>query len=140
MQDSVAELPAGQRVISAINDPTLRVNALAHTIDRVCVGHCYSYANYEPSTAQFRIRAETPNPYVTSSYEDSWLMQMGYYGAKPQELPLYQVEVDATGRMVTKNAQPGVAAGGNDMGRIRRILGESTLLVAMAITASWLLR
>jgi hypothetical protein len=112
MQDTVAALPQGQRVISAINDPALRVNALAHVIDRACVGRCYSYANYEPSTAQFRVRAEVPNPYVTSSYQDSWLMQMGYYRAKPQELPLYQVDVDATGRMVTKNVQVGVAAGG----------------------------
>ena len=58
MQETVAALPAGQRVISAIDDPGLRVNALAHAIDRACIGHCYSYANYEPSTAQFRVRAE----------------------------------------------------------------------------------
>jgi hypothetical protein len=112
MQDTVAALPKGQRVITAINDPGLRVNALAHVIDRACVGRCYSYANYEPATAQFRIRAEAPNPYVTSSYEDSWLMQMGYYRVKPEELPLYRVDMDAAGRMFVNSAQPGVAAGG----------------------------
>ena len=112
MQDTVAALPAGQRVISAINDPALRVNAVAHMIDRVCVGRCYSYANYEPSTAQFRVRAETPNAYVTNSYQDSWLMQMGYYAAKPTEIPLYDLEIDAGGRMTVKSAQVGVAAGG----------------------------
>jgi hypothetical protein len=111
MQDTVAALPAGQRVISAIDDPSLRVNALAHTIDRACIGHCYSYANYEPSTAQFRIRAENENPYVTNSYQDSWLMQMGFYVVKDRDLPLYQVDLDASGRMVLKSLKVGAPCG-----------------------------
>jgi hypothetical protein len=111
MQDTVATLPAGQRVISAIDDPGLRVNALAHTIDRACIGHCYSYANYEPSTAQFRIRAERENPYVASSYQDSWLMQMGMYVVKDRDLPLYQVDLDASGQMVAKILRAGEACG-----------------------------
>ena len=48
-------------------------------IDRVCLGRCFSYANYEPSTAQFRIRTVAENPYVTARYEDSWRMQNGSY-------------------------------------------------------------
>jgi len=111
MQDTVAALPPGQRVISAIDDPTLRVNALAHVIDRVCVGRCYSYANYEPSTAQFRIRADVKNPYVAYSYQDSWLMQVGAYVVKDGDLPLYQVDLDAGGRMVMKNLRAGVPCG-----------------------------
>jgi hypothetical protein len=107
----VAALPPGQRVISAIDDPTLRVNALAHVIDRVCVGRCYSYANYEPSTAQFRIRADVKNPYVAYSYQDSWLMQVGAYVVKDGDLPLYQVDLDAGGRMVMKNLRAGVPCG-----------------------------
>jgi hypothetical protein len=76
MQEAIATLPPGQRVISAIDDPELRANALTHIVDRVCVGHCYSYANYEPSTAQFRIRAIAENPYVAYTYQDSWLLQV----------------------------------------------------------------
>jgi len=111
MQDAVATLPAGQRVISAIDDPGLRVNALAHTIDRVCIGHCYSYANYEPSTAQFRVRADGENPYVASSYRDSWLMQVGMYVVKDRDLPLYQVDLDASGQMAAKSLRAGEACG-----------------------------
>jgi hypothetical protein len=111
MEDTVAKLPAGQRVISAIDDPGLRVNALTHTIDRACIGRCYSYANYEPSTAQFRIRAERENPYVASSYQDSWLMQMGMYVVKDRDLPLYQVDLDASGQMVAKSLRAGEACG-----------------------------
>jgi len=111
MQDTLAALPPGQRVISAIDDPSLRVNALAHTIDRACVGRCYSYANYEPSTAQFRIRAENENPYVTNSYQDSWLMQMGFYVVKDRDLPLYQVDLDPSGQMVLKSLKAGAPCG-----------------------------
>jgi hypothetical protein len=111
MQETVAALPAGQRVISAIDDPGLRVDALAHTIDRVCIGRCYSYANYEPSTAQFRIRAEAENPYVASSYLDSWLMQAGMYVVNDRDLPLYQVDLDASGQMVVKSLRAGEACG-----------------------------
>ncbi|HUB83783.1 MAG TPA: hypothetical protein VMB03_33525 [Bryobacteraceae bacterium] len=111
MQETVAGLPPGQRVISAIDDPGLRVNALAHTIDRACIGHCYSYANYEPSTAQFRIRADAENSYVTNSYQDSWLMQMGFYVVKDRDLPLYQVDLDQSGQMVLKSLKAGAPCG-----------------------------
>ena len=111
MQDAVATLPPGQRVISAIDAPSLRVNALAHMIDRVCIGRCYSYANYEPSTAQFRVRAETPNPYVASAYQDSWLMQVGMYVVKDRDLPLYQVDLDAGGQLIVKSLRAGVPCG-----------------------------
>ena len=111
MQDTVAALPPGQRVISAIDAPELRVNALTHVIDRVCIGRCYSYANYEASTAQFRIRAEKENPYVASTYQDSWLLQVGAYVVKDRDLPLYQVDLDAGGRMVVKSLRAGVPCG-----------------------------
>ena len=111
VRDTVSTLPPGQRVISAIDDPDLRVNALAHVIDRACIGRCYSYANYEPSTAQFRIRAEAENPYVAYSYQDSWLMQVGMYVVKDRDLPLYQVDLDAGGQMVVKSLRAGVPCG-----------------------------
>ena len=111
MQDTVASVPPGQRVISAIDDPGLRVNALAHVIDRACLGHCYSYANYEPSTAQFRLRAIADNPYVIATYQDSWLLQAGGYVVKERDLPLYQVDVDAGGRMFVRILKAGETCG-----------------------------
>jgi hypothetical protein len=110
MQDAVAHLPPGQRVISAItqdpNDSNLRVNGLAHMIDRVCIGHCYSYANYEPPTAQFRVRVNASNPYLLD-FQDSFMMQMGAYVVKDRDLPLYQLDLDASGRMVVKSLPAG---------------------------------
>ena len=111
MQDAVAQLSPGQRVVSAVIDSDLRVNALEHMIDRVCVGRCFSYANYEPSTWQFRVRALGPNPLVTASYTDSWLMQTGLYVVKESDAPLYQVYVDRRGRMLIRSLQVGKPCG-----------------------------
>jgi hypothetical protein len=108
----VSQLPPGQRVVSAINDPTLRIGALTHMIDRACLGRCYSYANYEPSTAQFRIRAMAGNPIVVSTYGDSSRLQEGSYVVKQSDLPLYQVDLDQAGhmgiRVLTAGAQTGI--------------------------------
>jgi hypothetical protein len=111
MQDIVMRLPANQRVLSGVDDPTLRVNALTHMIDRVCIGHCYSYANYEPSTWQFRVRAVAPNPYVASTYEDSFALQTGQYVVKPDDLPLYQVTTDEAFNLRVVNLRPGAPNG-----------------------------
>jgi hypothetical protein len=111
MQRLVAQLPPGQRVLSAADDPSLRVNATTHMIDRVCVGRCYSYANYEASTWQFRVRAVAPNPYVASTYADSFAMQTGRYVVKPEDLPLYEVTLDDQGNQIVVSLQAGAPNG-----------------------------
>jgi hypothetical protein len=107
----IDRLPAGQRVIMGADDPALRTAAVAHMIDRVCVGHCFSYANYEPSTGQFRVRATGPNPYVAWTYEDSWKMQTGIYVVRPADLPLYQVQMDVGGRLGVRELPAGEPCG-----------------------------
>jgi hypothetical protein len=110
MEDTVARLEPGQRLISGVDDPNLRTSAVTHMIDRVCLGRCYSFANYEASTAQFRVRAAADNRYVVSRYADSFAMQMGAYIVKPADLPLYKVDIDR-GRFVVRALQPGIPCG-----------------------------
>jgi len=93
MERVVAQLPAGQRVVSALADPESRIQSLAHAVDRICVGRCFSYANYEPATAQFRVRAYRENPFVVSDYGDSRRIQTGGYVVKPRDLPLYNIDL-----------------------------------------------
>lgn len=88
MLAAVTALPAGERVISALQDPVSRVNGVTHIVDRVCVGKCFSYANYEPSTSQFRIRAVGRNAIVVDNYADSFALQHGTYQVKKQDPPL----------------------------------------------------
>ena len=112
---AVAQLPPSQRVIGGIDDFDLHVNAVTHMIDRACLGRCYSYANYEPSTAQFRVRASAPNPFVTSDYIDSFRMQVGDYTVRPGDLPLYQViPGPSAGDMMVRSLDPGVKSGMTD--------------------------
>jgi hypothetical protein len=114
MQDVVSALPPGERVVNAIGDPWLRANPLAHMIDRVCVGRCYSYANYEPSTRQFRVRAARKNGVVAAAYKDSWHLQCGDYVVREDDVPLYAVDIGSDGRMKLKALKPGVPNGKTD--------------------------
>ena len=95
MEQAVEQLPPGQRVVSVLADPASRVNPLAHLVDRICVGRCFSYANYEPSTAQFRVRANQENRFVVSQYDESWGIQTGGYVVKTRDLPLYNIDLCA---------------------------------------------
>jgi hypothetical protein len=60
-------------------------------VDRACIGFCYSYANYEPATNQFRIRADYGNPFVLARFEDTMAVEHGAYRVRAQDLPLYEV-------------------------------------------------
>jgi hypothetical protein len=57
------------------------------------VGRCFSYGNYEPSTAQFRVRADHDNPFVVSDYGESFSIQTGGYVVKPRDLPMYNIDL-----------------------------------------------
>lgn len=104
--DAVSRLPRNSRVVAAIEIPGSRIPAALHLVDRACLGWCFSYANYEPSTAQFRVRATGPNRYVASDYNDAYAMQMGTYVARPADLPLYQVVI-RSGTVEALAMQPG---------------------------------
>jgi len=108
---AVAQLPANARVVSGIDQPDLRVNALTHMVDRSCVGRCYSYANYEPSTAQFRVRVNRENPMVAATYADSFGFQTGRYVVKERDLPLYQLLADERGQIQVRIPPAGQPCG-----------------------------
>ncbi len=124
MEHVVAQLPPGQRVVSVLWDPGDRVRSLVHMIDRVCLGRCFSYANYEPCTWQFRVRAEGDSPLVASSCVDSWNMQTGRYRVKARDLPLYKVEAcEAGGGLCAAPVEAGDTLGSSGL-RIARIPNE----------------
>jgi hypothetical protein len=107
---AVAQLPPLSRVVSNV-DADLRINALTHIIDRVCVERCYSYANYEPSSAAFRIRVTEPTVIVAPTDMDSSRMQNGGYAVKERDLPLYRISVEADGGVAMDNMPAGAMIG-----------------------------
>jgi hypothetical protein len=111
LEAAVAPLPAGSRVVSAIQAPQLRTNAIDHMIDRVCINHCWSYANYEPSSGAFRIRVTGPTTIVAPTDMDSSRMQNGGYAVKPRDLPLYRLQLNADGNIVVQEMPAGALIG-----------------------------
>ncbi len=89
---TVQELPPMQRVISqAPGQSLLRSLCFHHSLDRACIGHCFSYSNYEPSSRQFRIRARPDNGIVMDNYSDVDAVGAGKYIVQTQDLPAYLV-------------------------------------------------
>jgi hypothetical protein len=90
---SIAEtLPYGTRVIPTIYaPPDWRLEFIDHIVDRACAGHCFIYSNYEPSSGQFRVRAQPGSPVATASSDDAEDMQGGAYEVQPADLPLVQI-------------------------------------------------
>ena len=110
MQQLVHTLPAGDRVVAYVvgldpnagGDDSLfakftrlpgfgyfgaRVSTV-HLLSRACIGHCFDYMNYEPSSGQFRIRAKPGNLAVVANPADSDLMEKGSYVVRATDLPL----------------------------------------------------
>lgn len=83
----VDPLRPGDRVVAAGFAVEGRLHE-QHIVDRACIGHCFYVANYEPSSQQFRIKADPGNRIVASTSADSALMQSGQYRVRPEDLPL----------------------------------------------------
>ena len=82
-------LAPGTKVIATISEPQgSRMEFIVHIVDRACIGRCFSYANYEPSSGQFRIRVRQGSPVVTASSDDSEDMQSGAYEVQEEDPPL----------------------------------------------------
>ncbi|HEV2488335.1 MAG TPA: hypothetical protein VGT03_00885 [Candidatus Acidoferrales bacterium] len=88
----VSPLPYGTRVTETIWNPEdSRVYFIMHIVDRACVGRCFSFANYEPSSGAFRIRVQPGSPVVTDDQGASDEMERGVYVVRPQDLPMMQI-------------------------------------------------
>jgi hypothetical protein len=88
----VSKLPYGTRVVETIWNPKgSRVYFILHIVDRACIGRCFSFANYEPSSGAFRIRVLPGSPVVTDDQGASDDMERGTYVVKPRDLPMVQI-------------------------------------------------
>ncbi len=88
----VSDLPAGTRVIVTVRAPAdSRISFAGHAVERACIGHCFSYANYEPASREFRVRVRKGSPVVTSSTDDAEDMASGEYEVDDTDLPLKQI-------------------------------------------------
>jgi hypothetical protein len=87
----VAPLPSRARVMATLVLQHGGRIGVMHTVDRACIGHCFSYGNYEPGTLQFRIRAAYDNSIVVPTNSASSQVQGGGYLVTTQDLPAWQI-------------------------------------------------
>lgn len=88
----VSDLPAGTRVVVTIDaPPDSRITFIGHAVERACIAHCFSYANYEPASGEFRVRVREGSPVVTSSTDAAEDMASGEYEVDTSDLPLKQI-------------------------------------------------
>ena len=85
------QLPPGQSVAASIVDADGRWNALAHTVDRACIGHCFSYSNFEPATTHFRIRLAGSNRVAAPNMDIVREIEEGKHIVLSSEAPMYTV-------------------------------------------------
>jgi hypothetical protein len=107
----VAQLPPNQRVVLSVIEDGIQVNAIVHTIDRACIGHCWSSANYEPSSGQFRIRAVGDTGLAAPTNPDADALQTGGYIVRPSDLPLFQILPIETGGFEVRRPAAGTRLG-----------------------------
>lgn len=87
----VCNIPPGQRVLAWIETfPSSNVTD-THIIDRACIGHCFSYADYEPAMGQFRVRANFGNPFVLAATQSVGAVHGGNYVVQARDLPLFEI-------------------------------------------------
>lgn len=95
----VASLPAGSRVIGSILPPAGSRIFIQHILDRACIGHCFSYGNYEPGSRMFRVRVAPGNRFVLPDYALALETESGGYIVKQSDLPIWGLyQCDSTGR------------------------------------------
>ena len=70
VERSVASLPPGHRVVGEIDFGENSRVVTEHILDRACIDRCFNYANYEPSSGAFRVRASPGNRFVAASLPD----------------------------------------------------------------------
>lgn len=87
----LAGVPDGARVIGGAQYRNTRVGYY-QLAERPCLGRCWSYGNYEPSSGQFRLRATAPNPRVMADVAGVQDLHMGRYVVRPADVPAFALE------------------------------------------------
>jgi hypothetical protein len=92
VEQLVRTVPRNSRVLATLKPPFPDSRVLVqHIADRACIGHCFSYGNYEPASAQFRVRVSPGNRYAMYSFDSAVNMEDGFYEVQPEDLPAYPV-------------------------------------------------
>jgi hypothetical protein len=105
--EAVATLPARSRVLNGLCTPDVRFDYGYHLLDRACIGRCYSYGNFEPTTGQFRLRARPGNGIVADTNARADEFEKGNATILAVETPIYRVERGSGDSVVARRLSVG---------------------------------
>lgn len=89
------QVPAGARTVAAATGLPVQMNPLNHMLSKACIGYCFSYGAYVPSSKAFRLRARPGSPVVLDDSLDVDQLQAGKFVVRPRDLPLYGVFLES---------------------------------------------
>jgi hypothetical protein len=78
-------------IVTTRSSADSRIPFIGHAVERACIGHCFSYANYEPASGEFRVRVRKGSPVATASTDDAEDMASGEYEVDDSDLPIKQI-------------------------------------------------
>lgn len=88
----LSNLPPESRVAAALLDSaSWRLNGLEHAAALACLGRCFDYGNYEPSSGQFRVHVNGLNDVVAAEVSVASDIRSGEHIVTQREAPLYTV-------------------------------------------------
>lgn len=91
VEQAVAALPPGHRIVEDIDSGQEFRVIFEHIVDRACIGRCFSYTNYEPSSGQFRVRANPGNSIVTADPPNDLDDESEAAQVKALDPPVYEI-------------------------------------------------
>ena len=123
-----SNLPPNSRVAAVLVDSaSLRLRGLDHVVAAACLGRCFDYGNYEPPSAQFRVRVSGPNAVAASDMATVSEIGSGEHIVTPDEAPLYTLCAPKQGD--TRDAA---------QFELRKLnAGETTCLVRLSATSGF---
>jgi hypothetical protein len=87
-----ATLPFGTLFIPTLASPLdSRIQFVHHIVDRACIGHCFTYSNYEPSSSQFHVRVSPGSPLIAYRAADAQEMEAGNYIVRASDPPFVDI-------------------------------------------------
>jgi len=87
-----AAFPFGALVIPTLASPRdSRIQFVHHIVDRACIGHCFTYSNYEPPSAQFHVRVNPGSPIIANSAANAQEMEAGNYIVRASDPPFVDI-------------------------------------------------
>ncbi|MBV9084073.1 MAG: hypothetical protein JOZ62_15465 [Acidobacteriaceae bacterium] len=107
----VNAFPYGTRFVVTIG-PAIgsRIAYICHILDRACLGRCFTYSNYEPSSGQFWIHSRPGSRTADSNADEILALEFGQYRVKAADLPLkqiYQCSVEDVDRLCIRDLAAG---------------------------------